>query len=360
LRKLLFPFSILYGLVIGIRHKLFDWKLLKSTSFSLPVICVGNIAVGGTGKTPHIEYLVNLLHDEFKIAVLSRGYKRKTKGFQLAEKKTTPLIIGDEPYQIFKKFSKLTVAVCEDRVMGIKNLLNINKKLQAILLDDAFQHRYVNAGLNIVLIDYSRPVFRDLFLPAGDLRDSSSQLKRADIILVTKTPQNISALDIRLWKKQLKLFPYQKLYFTTIDYEKPVAIFSKKQNIITLKKLNKEKGKVLLVSGIANPKPLIGYLKSVDLECTILSFPDHHHFTNTDLNKIKNTFNAISGRKKIIITTEKDAVRFKHIKEFPRSLRDKIYYLPIRVAFLNHGQKEFDKIIKNYVRNNKKVGRLYS
>jgi tetraacyldisaccharide 4'-kinase len=360
LRFIFYPISILYGIVIWVRHKLFDWKLISSTAFKIPVICVGNLTVGGTGKTPHIEYLVNLLKNNFKIAVLSRGYKRKTKGFVLADKNATPKTIGDEPYQIFRKYKNISVAVSEKRVKGISNLLNNNSKLQAVLLDDAFQHRYVNPGVNIVLIDFNRPIFNDRLLPVGKLRDTISQMKRADIVVITKTPSKLSPIDKRIFIRNLNLYPYQKLFFTAINYGEPIPIFSIKQGVLTLSRMKNENTRVLLVTGIANPKPLSDYIRSMKVETTSLPFPDHHNFTEYDIQYIEEDFNALPGTKNIILTTEKDAVRFKYLEYFPESLKDKIYYVPIKVEFLYNGDADFDKTILTYVSKNKKIGQLYS
>lgn len=360
LRKLLLPVSLLYGMVIAIRHKLFDWKIFSSTSFNIPVICVGNLTVGGTGKTPHIEYLIELLKDNVSIAMLSRGYKRKTKGYLLASKKTSPEEIGDEPFQIYRKYSDIRVAVCEKRVQGIYNLLDDKKKIQTILLDDAFQHRHVEPGMNILLIDYNRPIFNDRLLPAGNLRDLKSQMKRADIVIVSKTPKDITGIDKRLWIKQLNLYPYQKLFFSTIKYKNVVSVFNKKDPEFNLSKIKTDHGKVLLLTGIASPKPLEDYILSKGLELEKMAFPDHHNFSPNDIKSIKEKFDSIAGKKKIILTTEKDAVRLKQLKNFPKSLKDKIYYLPIKIEFLDKGNKDFDKIISNYVRKNKKIGGLHS
>ncbi len=351
IRKLLYPISLIYGFIVFIRHKLFDWNLLKSTSFDIPVICVGNISMGGTGKTPHIEYLINLLKENKKIAVLSRGYKRHTTGYVLATKKSTPETIGDEPFQIFRK-SKVMVAVCEKRVEGIKNLLKKKKKPNLILLDDAFQHRYVKPGFNIVLVDYNKPVFNDHFFPMGYLRDSKKQLKRADIIIITKTPETFDANEKKIWKHKLNLESHQKLFFSCIEYDVPEPIFPRSEKFFTLNDLNENDASVLLLTGIANPKPLEDYLTSNKIQFRSLQFPDHHEFSEHDMNSVKDEFNAIPGRKKIILTTEKDAVRLKHSAFFPRNLRDKIFYLPIKIRILNDTKHKFDNTIIKYATKN--------
>ncbi len=351
IRIILYPLALIYGLIVSIRHILFDWNWFKSISFQLPVICVGNISMGGTGKTPHIEYLIELLRDKKNIAVLSRGYKRHTKGFILANKKSTPETIGDEPFQIYRK-SKVMVAVCEKRVDGINSLLKKKKKPDLILLDDAFQHRYVKPGFNIVLIDYNKPIFEDFYFPVGYLRDSKKQLKRADIIIVSKTPETFEINEKKKWRKKLNLNKSQKLFFSSIEYDVPCPVFSKSDKFFTLANLYENNASILLVTGIANPKPLENYLTNNNLKFKSIHFPDHHEFTENDMNTLKEAFNTIPGRKKIILTTEKDAVRLKHSAFFPRSLRDKIFYLPIRVKILNDINNKFDNTIIKYATKN--------
>ena len=360
LRFLLFPFSLLYGVAISFRHKFFDWGVYKSVRFKIPLICIGNITVGGTGKTPHIEYLIKLLSKNFKVATLSRGYKRKTSGYLLADKNASPNSIGDEPYQLFKKFKNIDVAVAEKRVLGVENLLKDREQLNAILLDDAFQHRHIQAGLNIVLIDFNRPVFKDHLLPAGNLRDKRSQLKRADILIVSKTPDTISDIEKRLWIKELNPFPYQKLFFTTIRYGLMQSVFQENKTGQSLSDLARNSTEVLLISGIARPEPLIQKLKSQGITLTSMIFPDHHNFSKEDISKVIRRFNQLKGKEKVLLTTEKDAVRLIEFKNEFKSIKPQCYYLPIEVAFLNNDNKEFDKIITNYVGKNKKIGQLYS
>lgn len=356
---ILYPFSLLYGLVVRLRNRLFDLNILKSTRFNLPVICIGNITVGGTGKTPHVEYLLSVLQDRFKIAVLSRGYKRKTKGYILGDKNAKPEVLGDEPFQLFKKFRKVKVAVAEKRVEGITNLQSDIDKLQGIILDDAFQHRYVDAGLNIVLVDYYRPIFNDHYLPYGMLRDGRSQIHRANIVIVTKVPQEIKPIEKRLWIKNLGLFPYQYLFFSSFEYGELTPVFGHKKKVLDIAPLKEARANILLLSGIANPEPLKIFLTRQNMQVSTLQYPDHYNYSLSDIEEIKKRFKNIKGKQKIIITTEKDAVKLQFIKDFPRSLKEKIFYLPIMVKLLDGKQNEFEKLIINYVKKNKEVNRLY-
>jgi tetraacyldisaccharide 4'-kinase len=321
---------------------------------------MGNITVGGTGKTPHVEYLVNLLKDDLTIGVLSRGYGRQTKGFELANKNSTSNQIGDELFQIAKKYPSITVAACEKRVAGVEKLLEVNPKLQTILLDDAFQHRYIKPGLSVLLIDFNRPIFNDNVLPAGRLRESKSGKKRADIIIVTKTPDNLSQADKLVWIKKLNLFPYQHLFFSNITYKNPIAVFRKTNEELTIAQLAKDNMGVLLVTGIAHPKSLLEYLKKNNVAYKHLEFPDHYNFKSKDIQKIQSEYESIKAKNKIILTTEKDAVRMQDLKHFPKNLLNIVWSLPITVAILNDKQKEFDSLILKYVRENKRIGKLYS
>ena len=293
LRKLLFPFAILYGLITSIRNFLFDKGILKSYSFDLPVIAVGNLSVGGTGKTPQIEYLIRLLSDKYKIATLSRGYKRQSKGFILADANSSATILGDEPFQFYKKFPSIQVAVDADRKNGIEQLLSQSNKPEVILLDDAFQHRKVKAGFYILLTSYGDLYSDDFMLPTGNLRESRSGAKRANVIIVTKCPFNLSPDEQNNIKKKLKVAENQKLYFTFIAYEEFVYGENRKINVNEIQSAAK-----LLVAGIAKPEPFFAYLQDTNDVC--LSFPDHHNFTDKDILEIKNL-----AQNNIIITTEK-------------------------------------------------------
>ncbi len=320
IRFLLFPFSILYDGITRFRNFLFDKEFLKSNSFDVPIIAVGNLSVGGTGKTPQIEYLIRLLKDQYHVAVLSRGYKRKSKGFLLADENSSVEDIGDEPMQYFKKFAALTVAVDANRSNGIKTLLEI-KKPDVILLDDAFQHRKVKAKYYILLTKYDDLYTDDFILPAGNLRESKKGAKRTDSIIVTKCPKNLSPREQEEIKKKLKLTQHQKLFFTTISYcdtlkgdeEMSIADLVEKQ--------------VLLITGIANPKPLLSFLDQKNINSIHLPYADHHHFTTKDVNKIKKRFQQIKTEHKIILTTEKDFVRLEN-------KLDKLYFIGIETKFL--------------------------
>ncbi|QSB28067.1 tetraacyldisaccharide 4'-kinase [Flavobacterium sp. CLA17] len=334
LRKILFPFAILYGFITSIRNYLFDKGILKSTSFDLPVIAVGNLSVGGTGKTPQIEYLIRLLSDNYKVATLSRGYKRKSEGFVLAGVGSNAEILGDEPFQFYQKFPNIQVAVDADRTNGITQLLSGNEKPQVILLDDAYQHRKVKAGFYILLSSYDDLYADDFMLPTGNLRESRSGANRANIVIITKCPGDLSVERQEQIRLKLKLTHLQQIYFTFIDYDD--FIYSKEQKIAVNELKNESK---LLLAGIAKPMPFFNYLKNEKDQC--LTFPDHHHFSDADLDAIQGK----AGSQKII-TTEKDYVRLKDSK-----LASQLYYLPIKTTFINN-HKNFEATVLEYVKSN--------
>ncbi|HRL71171.1 MAG TPA: tetraacyldisaccharide 4'-kinase [Flavobacterium sp.] len=331
LRKLLFPFAILYGVITSIRNFLFDISVLKSYSFNLPIIAVGNLSVGGTGKTPQIEYLIRLLSEKYKIATLSRGYKRQSEGFILAQANSNARLLGDEPFQFFEKFPSIQVAVDADRKNGIEQLLSLPEKPEVILLDDAFQHRKVKAGFYILLTSYGDLYSDDCMLPTGNLRETRSGAKRADLIVVTKCPFDLSLDKQNDIRKRLKLSVNQQLYFTFIAYDTFVYGEKQKVNINEIQSTVK-----VLVAGIAKPEPFFTYLKNTNDVC--LSFPDHHNFTEKDILEITKT-----AQNNIIITTEKDYMRLKG--SLPN---EQLFYLPIKSAFISESQN-FDKTIINYV-----------
>lgn len=343
-RVLLLPIALVYGLVVFIRNRLFDKGYLKSARFNFPLICVGNLAVGGTGKSPMVEYLVQLLQPQFKIGTLSRGYKRKTKGYALANTNTTALEIGDEPMQFHIKFPDIPVAVGEERIVAIPQLLQDVPYLQAIILDDAFQHRTVRAGFNILLTEYNNLYTHDFFLPTGDLRDEWSSAKRAQVIIVTKCPADLPLERKLKIIRSLKPTETQKVYFTTITYGTPYHICNRNsQRPLT------PWDEVLLVCGIANPKPLKDYLH----ECTHTyyqqDYSDHHIFTIDDLNEIREKFSGITAKDKLILTTEKDAVRFAKFADQLTSLP--MYVLPIRHEFLFEEGGQFNGQVTDFIRN---------
>lgn len=345
----LLPFSWIYGSIVRFRNWLFDMGLKKSKSFSIPIISVGNITVGGSGKTPHVEYLIRLLHDKAKIAVLSRGYKRKSHGYVLAEESTTMPEIGDEPFQMHQKFSDIYVAVDAKRARGIENLQNdeATKDVDVVLLDDAFQHRYVKPGINILLVDYHRLIIYDKMLPAGRLREPLSGKNRADIIIITKCPKDLKPMEFRVLTKAMDLYPFQKLYFTSINYDTPKGVFEEKQ--IELDKL--QDYHVLLLTGIASPKQMEHDLKPMTKDITNLSFGDHHSFKGKDIDRINDAFESMP-EPRIIITTEKDAVRLRETEGLYEKVKSNMYELPIKVSFMLDQQDNFNEKIISYVRKN--------
>ena len=347
-RKLL-PLSWLYGLAVSLRNLLFETNVLKSKSYKTPVISVGNITVGGTGKTPHVEYLVRLLRDKARVAVLSRGYKRKSCGYVLAGKNTKVSDIGDEPFQMKQKFPDVTVAVDKKRTRGIERLISDKetKQTDVILLDDAFQHRYVKPGINILLVDYHQMILQDTLLPAGRLREPLSSKNRADIVIVTKCPTDLKPMDYRVLTKQMNLFPYQQLYFTTIDYELLKPVFPEDASqVTTLSGYN-----VLLLTGIASPRPLQEALTPQAASLRALRYADHHHFTPKDIERITQEFLQLPTPR-LIVTTEKDAVRLKATDLLPAELRQSLYQQPIHVSFMLDQENKFNETIIGYVRKN--------
>jgi len=331
----------LYSAVLFIRNKLFDYNYLKSSSFNFPIICVGNLAVGGTGKTPMVEYLLRILKNDYAIATLSRGYKRKTKGFGIADENTTALDIGDEPMQFHLKFPTVTVAVGEERLVAIPQLLHERPFTKVIILDDAFQHRQVKAGLNILLTDYANLYTRDFLLPAGDLRDLKKSSKRADIIIISKCKHNLSEEERELIIKELKPLNHQQIFFTEIFYTHPYHLFTKKETDLSLST------DILLVCGIANPKPLKDFLTGHVHTYDMLRYPDHHIFNSDDLAEIKKQFNKSQSLNKIILTTEKDGVR---LKKFETDLKDfPLYVLPIQHSFMFNEAEKFGDIITGFI-----------
>jgi len=340
-RILLFPFSLVYGAAIWLRNLLYDKKILRSTSFNLPIICIGNLSVGGTGKSPMVEWIVKYLHTNMEVAILSRGYKRRTKGYALAGANTTALDIGDEPMQFHQKFPEVSVAVGEERIVAIPQLLHDRPNTRVVILDDAFQHRAIKAGLNIVLTNYDNLFTRDWVLPTGDLRDERRSYKRADVMVVTKCPAVLSVEEKLAFKQEIKLLPHQQLFFTTIRYGLPYHIISKKE--VSLNTATE----VLLVSGIANPLPLKKYLQDATKTYYEILYGDHHIFRIDDWNEIVKRFKNIPAENKIILTTEKDAVR---LIKFGQTLQDyPIYVIPIEIQFLFNEGHQFTDIISKFI-----------
>jgi tetraacyldisaccharide 4'-kinase len=341
IRLLLFPFSLIYFAIIYLRNRLYDKNILKSATFNLPLICVGNIAAGGTGKSPMVEYLAIQLKNQFRIATLSRGYKRKTRGYALANEKSTALEIGDEPMQFHLKFPDIAIAVGEQRIEAIPQILHDRPDIQVIILDDAFQHRSIKAGLNILLTDCNNLYTRDWYLPTGDLRDEKTSIKRADIIIVTKCKPGLLPKEKEEIIEEIKAAESQAVFFSSIRYGQPYHIISKKPYRLT------RDVEVLLVTGIANPATLKNLLAEKSKTYYELTYNDHHIFTIDDLKDIKKRFNGIAAANKIILTTEKDAVR---LVKFEQELHDiPLYVLPIELQFLFNDENRFNKIIGTFI-----------
>jgi tetraacyldisaccharide 4'-kinase len=352
----LLPLSWLYGLGVGIRNTLFDLGILKSRSFDVPVISVGNITVGGSGKTPHVEYLIRLLHNKYRVAVLSRGYKRKTKGYILADENSTMSDIGDEPYQMHTKFKNVSIAVDRNRCNGIERLTNDEptKDTDVILLDDAYQHRYVKPGINILLVDYHRLIIYDKLLPAGRLRESKEGKTRADIVIVTKCPKDLKPMSFRVLSRAMDLFPYQQLYFTCLKYGDLHALFNNSKRSLTDIKPNEH---ILLITGIASPEQMLEDLNPYCKNITPMKFRDHHQFNMDDVEKINSTF-AMMQTPRLIITTEKDATRLENIEGLSEEVKNSIYTLPVEVQVMLDQQEKFDEVILSYVQKNSKNSTL--
>lgn len=358
LRKiLLFPLAVLYGIVTSLRNLLYNWKILKSRSFDVHTICVGNLAVGGTGKTPHVEHLIRLLKDQFQIATLSRGYKRKTNGFLIADQNSTALDIGDEPLQYKSKNPDLIVSVDANRPNGVKNLLALENPPQVILLDDAFQHRALKCELNIVVSEYNNMYINDCMLPAGNLRESKQGIKRADIIIISKVPDRINAVDIRNTIKDIKPLSHQQLFFTWLKYGELKGFKNPEESIHTLDELFRYR--LVVFTGIGNPAPMVTYLKEYAASVKHIQYPDHHDFTVQDIAAVRTALDGIEGGNKIVVTTEKDAMRLKDtdLQDIVNTLP--LFILPIEVDFKDKEQ-EFNETIINYVRTNKFYHKKYS
>ena len=349
LNKWLFPLSWLYGMGVRLRNTMFDIGILKERTFSIPVISVGNITVGGTGKTPHVEYLVEMLSPHCNVAVLSHGYKRKSKGFIKATVDTPMTDIGDEPYQMKQKFPNVTIAVDKDRCHGIDLLTADDERLDVVLLDDAFQHRYVKPGVNILLVDYHRLVIYDRLLPVGRLREPLSGKDRADIVIVTKCPSDLTPMQYRVITKAMDLYPYQRLYFTTISYGQLRPLFSDATEEVThdaLKNLN-----TLLLTGIGSPEQMQHDLAPRCLTVTPLTFSDHHNFNAKDVTRINDAFAALPVPR-IILTTEKDATRLSGVEGLSDDVRRSLYVAPIEIRFMLEKEYTFNNQILDYVHKN--------
>jgi len=346
-QALLFPISLIYGITMVFRNWLFSCGCLPSREFETPIIVIGNLSFGGTGKTPHIEYLIRLLRERFLTATLSRGYGRSSKGFILASRRSAYKYVGDEPLQYAKKYEDLKVAVDENRVEGIEILQNKFPKLDVILLDDGFQHRHVKPGLSILLTDFHKLYTDDFVLPSGTLREFSFGAKRANVIVVTKTPKVFSPITRRRIIEELHPQQDQQIFFSFIKYCEPVLVTPSSTTISPY-----SSSMILLFSGIANDYPIREHLRRHCRELEVIQFPDHHPYSLDDLKKVKNQFDALPTRKKVIFTTEKDIMRIKtpELSNFVKRLP--LFYLPITVEFHGDDKSLFDQTILNYVEKN--------
>ena len=360
INKKLLPLSWCYGFGVGLRNMLFEMGALKSKKYDVPIISVGNITVGGTGKTPHVEYLIELLKDHMNVAVLSRGYKRKSRGFVLADKDTPMTQIGDEPFQMKQKYPDIIVAVDGNRRRGIEKLIEgeAGKKADIILLDDAFQHRYVKPGINILLVDYHRLVIYDELLPAGRLREPVKSKDRADIVIITKCPKDLNPMEYRVITKAMKLYPYQQLYFSTHEYDTPRLVFPEMADGEEIKSLDELRDKsVLLLTGIASPQQMEHDLAPYTSQLTPLTFGDHYAFKKKDVERINELFASLSGQK-LIITTEKDATRLLTTEGLSDEVKKHLYVLPIHISMMQNQTDDFNNNIFKYVRKNSRNGIL--
>lgn len=355
---ILWPVALIYRLAVFVRNMMFDLGILKAHAFKLPVISVGNITAGGTGKTPHVEYLAALLQDHCRIAILSRGYKRKTRGFLTVSVKSAAVDVGDESLQIKRKFPDIKVAVDRRRVAGIRRLIKMKPGPDVIILDDAFQHRYVKPGLSILLVDYNRPIFRDIILPAGNLREPWRNAIRADIIIVSKCPANLDFIEKARIISRLKIRSEQHIFFTTIAYGKPLPVFTKKHSSRRspdLKSLDHSEAGIILVTGVADPAPLRQFLSGFVEICDEITYPDHHSFGYRDLALIAARYRQIIRKEKYIFVTEKDAVRLRKIILRDKELQKAFYYIPIKVKFLAKDEKPFIRRISKFLKKSRKA-----
>lgn len=342
-RLVLFPFAIIFGLILRLRNYLYDRGTLKTTQFNLPIINIGNLSVGGTGKSPMVEFLINELKSTYHVATLSRGYKRRTKGYLLANQSTTAVELGDEPMQFHIKHPDVSVAVGEERIVAVPQLLYDKPETQIIILDDAFQHRAITAGLSIILTNYDDLYTRDFYLPTGDLRDNPSSAKRADCIVVTKCPEHLTREEADTIKKELDPLPHQQVFFTTIKYGTPYHIYTGETT-----ELNKEM-EILLICGIANPAPLTAYIMEKAFTYEAIFYSDHHIFTIDELREMRKRFINIRTLEKIMLTTEKDAVRLIKFNAELDSMP--LYVLPISISFLFNRESDFKALMHNFIEN---------
>jgi len=350
-KVLLWPFSLIYGAVVAVRNFCFDAGIMRAKMYDMPIISVGNLTVGGTGKTPHTEYLIRLLSPKYRVATLSRGYGRKTKGFLLSDMQTSAHEMGDEPCQMKRKFPDVTVAVAEKRCEGVEQLMLVQPPLEVVLLDDAYQHRYIKPGLSILLIDYNRPIMDDNLLPMGNLRESAANVNRADMLVVTKCPQQLSAVDALQIKKSMKIDMMQDVFFTTFRYGDLLPFADTAASSMTMDMLRDKH--VLLLTGIASPQSMREHLEKYAKKVRLLPFSDHHDFNEKDIRMLCESFASIESDEKIIVTTEKDAVRLAGVS-LPAEVKCNMYTLGVEVAFLLQKEEVFNRKILSYVEENRR------
>lgn len=330
--------SYIYRMVIAIRHWLFDINVLKSQKFNIPIICVGNITVGGTGKTPTAEMIIDTMKPTYKVALLSRGYGRRTKGYREVTMDSSYRDVGDEPLQIKLKFPDVLVVVCEKRVEAIRRIEAEHPEINLIVMDDGFQHRHVDPRINVVVLDYTRPVFEDDFLPVGNLRDNLNSLYRAHYFIVTKCPEDMQPLDQRMWRKDLQLVAYQKIYFTRVVPTAAVPLFQTPNHL-------REGDEVIVMSGIGNPKPFIKSVRKHYNVVANLVYPDHHVYTVEDIEKIVSHIKQHPNA--MLLTTEKDAVKLRRSRRVPDLMRERLFYQPVKVEFLEGSDENFFETLKS-------------
>jgi len=342
MRYLLFPLSFIYGSITATRNLLFDYGIFKSNSYSIPIICIGNLSVGGTGKTPHTQYIINLLKDNYKVAILSRGYGRKTSTLQVVESTSNATKVGDEPLQLKQNNPDCLVVVEKNRNKGVQQILKNFPETEVILLDDGYQHRWLKAGFNILITPYSSPYYKDYLMPVGNLRESKKGAERANAIVFSKTPENINPTLKKGMLERLHLFAHQKAYFSHINYCTWKCISTNKEFT------SDENYSITLVSGIANPSPLLDYLQNAGHKVKHLKFADHHNYTHNDIANILSKYNKDISTKKVILTTEKDATKLRTFEEEFGTAN--VYYLPIEIDF--EEKERFEKQLLNYVAKN--------
>lgn len=339
----LYPFSVLYGLITWLRNGLYNKGIFSEIEFDIPTIAVGNLSVGGTGKTPHVEYLIRLLQEHFYVATLSRGFNRQTKGYLFADEKATALTIGDEPMQFYEKFPDIAVGVGERRTLALPQLLMDAPDTEVVLLDDAFQHRSIKPGINIMITEYQRPFTRDHIVPFGRLRESRKGYARADCIIVSKCPVDMSLVEKQQLQEEINPLPHQRLFFTTLQYGACYDFITGERDYVL------PRTGVIAACGIANPQPMLNYLLTKTDEVKLLRFPDHYYYKKDDLEKMEHGLIQLSSEYKMIITTEKDAVRLRLLQDRIIQKKLPLYILPLHISFLFEEKDQFNQYIMDYV-----------